>query len=256
MIDIHSHMVPGVDDGAGNIDIAMAMVHKAIDEGVDEMILTPHHNVPQFVSTQIDTQYELLKRTIEVAGLSFTIHLGNEIHVNEDSIKGLYAGDARTLAGSQYVLMELPFHHYYPFHESMLFDLQIRGYKVILAHVERYRIFRHNPEKLGEVIGKGFYGQMTSRYISDLRTRKKALKWIKAGYVHIVASDGHNVDSRPPIMKEAYEVVKNKYGEACAMTLFEENPRRIINDEDLVTPEIVKKPLLLSRLFKKTQLVD
>lgn len=241
MIDTHIHMVPAVDDGAKDLSMAMAMVKMAMDEGVKAMILTPHHNVPVFVSDDIDDNFKLLKDEIKRQGLSFELFLGNEIHVNEESLKGLKNGKARTMGDSNYVLMELPFHHYYPFHESMLFDLQIGGYAVILAHVERYHAFRKDETKLANLINKGFYGQMTSRYVQESKTKKKALRWIEEGYIHVIASDGHNTTKRPPMMKAAFETIESKFGRECALTLCEENPRRIINNEPLIRPIINKR---------------
>lgn len=241
MIDTHIHMVPGVDDGAKNLEMSMNMVNYAMAQGVTGMILTPHHNVPVFVSDEIDAQYALLKEEIKKQGLDFELHLGNEVHVNEESIAGLKMGKARTMGDSQYLLMELPFHHYYPFHESMLFDLQIAGYSVILAHVERYHAFRRDETKLADLINKGFYGQITSRYVAETKSRKRAFRWIEEGYIHIIASDGHNITKRPPMMKDAFEVIESRYGRECALTLCEENPRRIINNEPLVRPVINKR---------------
>ncbi len=254
MIDTHIHMVPGVDDGAKDLTVAMAMVKDAMAQGVDEMVLTPHHNVPVFVSEEIDAQFEVLKQAIEKEGLDFNIHLGNEIHVNEESVEGLETGAARTMGDSDYVLMELPFHHYYPFHEAMLFDLQVEGYKVIIAHIERYHIFRKNEQKLGNLIDKGFYGQLTSRYVAEAKTRKRALRWIEEGFVHIIASDGHNIDKRPPIMKAAYDVVESRFGRACADTLFTDNPKRIINNIPLERPKVSKSGIFgLRRLIHLTK---
>lgn len=241
MIDTHIHLIPGVDDGATNLTISMEMLYIALQEGIDEMILTPHYYVPNYVSEDIDKQFQLLKSEISEKGLNIKIHLGNEVYLNEESIKGFEDGRARNLSNSSYVLMELPFNHFYPFHENLLYQLQLNGHYIILAHVERYRIFKSNPKKLEELIEKGYYGQLTSSFISNSKTTKIALEWIKSGYIHLVASDAHNNKKRPPQMKASYEIVSKKYGEDCAKLLFEENPRRIINNEPLKVPKIELK---------------
>lgn len=251
MIDTHIHVVPGVDDGADSVETSLAMIRIALSEGVTEMVVTPHYNVPSFDSDRIEEQFEVLLKAVELAGLEIALHLGNEIHVNEASIERIGLKEegneekhyGRTLGDSKYLLLELPYHHYYPFHEAMLFEAQMKGYKVLLAHVERFRVFREDEGKLSDLIRKGMYGQMTSRYIVERKTRARALRWIELGYIHVVASDGHNTDSRAPRMRAAYDVVAKRFGVKCAEALFTENPRRLIEDQALILPEIQKKSL-------------
>lgn len=251
MIDTHIHMVPGVDDGAEDMTMALAMARQAIKEGVSEMILTPHYNVPVFDSDEIDEQFMALEEALAHEGIALKIHLGNEIHVNEESVKGLSNGRARTMADSQYVLMELPFHHYYPFHETLLFDLQVKGYQILLAHVERYRIFRRDENKLRSMIAKGFFAQLSTRTIVEHKSRARALRWIEAGYIHIIASDSHNTGRRPSMMSEAYEVICSHFDESTATLLFTENPRRVIENQPLVSVEGRRKKGLFKRMINR-----
>ena len=237
MIDTHLHMLYGVDDGAKTWEVALAMARKAVDEGVTEMILTPHYYVPVFESDLIQTTFEGLKEILNREGVDLKLHLGNEIHLNEESILGFEEGKARSLAHSRYLLIELPRQHYLPAHEQMLFDLQLGGNEVIIAHIERFSVFRSDPDYLKSLVDKGFYGQITSKYLIEEKTRKKGFEWIARGCVHVVASDAHNMDGRPPLMKEAYEAVANRFGKVCADTLFTLNPEHIINNEPLIQPE-------------------
>lgn len=243
MIDTHIHIIPDVDDGAVNISMSIEMAKMAIADGVDEMIITPHYRVPMFVSENINRQYRLLQKKINEERLPIKVHIGNEIYVNEESIEGLKNGMARTMANSNYLLMELPFSGYYPVHENLLFGLQIYGYNIIIAHVERCRTFLMNTDKLEKFINKGFYGQLSAKYLMNIRTRKKGLNWIKAGFIHVIASDGHNLTSRQPILGEAYKIVEKKLGTSCAETLFIDNPRRILEDEPLIKPIIEGRKL-------------
>lgn len=251
MIDVHIHMIPGVDDGAQDMTMSMAMVASAMEQGVDEMILTPHHFVPNFVCDKIDEQFNLLKEEIRSAGIDFKIHLGNEIHANEESISGIEEGVARTMGESNYLLIELPPGHFYPFHEAMLFDLQMKGYRVLLAHVERYRVFRQNEGKLQDLISRGFYGQLSCRYVVERKTRKQALNWISQGYIHVIASDSHNTVRRPSLMKAAYDVVSKNFGTQCADQLLTENPRRIIQNKELVDIEVEKPKVSFKDIIRR-----
>ena len=245
MIDTHIHMIPDVDDGAKDMNIAIQMLHMAINEGVNKMILTPHFNIPLHQNENVNNQYNLLEDYIRNKKIDFKIYLGNEIYLNEETMEGVLNGQANTMGGSSYLLVELPHYHFYPFHEAMIQDLQNSGYKVILAHIERYRIFAKKPDKLQELVEKGVFAQITSHYIIDSKTRRKAIKWIKSGLIHIVASDGHDVDKRPPVMKIAYDVVFRRFGKNCAQVLFVDNPELIIENRDLKIPICKKSKIYL-----------
>lgn len=240
MIDTHIHMVPGVDDGAKNLDRSVRMLNMAINEGVNEMIVTPHFKIPLYDNQNVEKQFRLISDYIVSENINFKIHLGNEIYLSEESMEGIKKGQANTMGNSRYLLLELPYYHFYPFHESMMAELQERGYEIILAHVERYQIFESKPEKLKEFVEKGIYTQITSRYISDKKTRKDALKLINNGLIHVVASDGHDTLKRPPVMKEAYQIVSRAFGESSAQTLFTNNPKLIIKNGALILPHIEK----------------
>lgn len=238
MIDTHIHIIPNVDDGAIDIDMSLEMVRISIDEGVDELIATPHHRIPIFVNYYVKEQYDLLKKRIRDEKLDFKIHLGTEIHVNKESIQGLKNGMAHTLGNSDYLLMELPFQGFNRTHEKMLLDLQKQGYKIMIAHVERCKTFQDYPNKLVKMNEKGFYGQLSSISIVELQTRARCLDWIKKGLIHTVMSDGHNITTRPPELKKAYKIIEKELGHICAEVLFTDNPRRILTNQPMIKPTI------------------
>lgn len=236
MIDTHIHLIPGVDDGAKDLAEAIQMLNFASAEGVSEMILTPHFNLATFHDRHdrnVEAQYRRIKAYVKREKLAIKLHLGSEIYLNEEDYECIKKGQAPTMGDSRYLLLELPFYQFYPFHEEMIMAL-LGDYKILLAHAERYAIFEKKPEKLGEFVKKGVYVQISSGCIIDRRNRKKAFKWIEDGLVQIVASDGHNVDNRPPVMNRAYELVAGTFGTPCAKRLFVDNPRLLIADQKLV----------------------
>jgi protein-tyrosine phosphatase len=156
-------------------------------------------------------------------------------------MEAIFSGLANTMGDSDYLLIELPTNHFYDFHETFLYSLQDRGYKIILAHIERYRIFKEQPQKLGELVEQGMFAQVTSKYLTDRKNRKKGLDWIKSGWIHIIASDAHDLSFRPPLMKEAYKLIEKRFGECAAIWLFEENPRAILENRPLNQVFIDKK---------------
>ncbi|WP_373484320.1 tyrosine-protein phosphatase [Acetobacterium sp.] len=233
MIDTHIHLVPGVDDGAKDMDTAIQMLRVANNDGVKEMILTPHFNTPLYQNENVIEKYGVLKEYVATNMVDFKMHLGNEIYLSEEDVDAIKTGKAYTMGNTRYLLLELPVYQFYPFHEMMIRDLQENGYRIVLAHVERYQIFKNQPQMLEDLVKRGIYCQITASYIVDKKTRKKAFKLIKDGLAHIVASDGHNLDKRPPVMKMAYEIVYKAFGSRCADLLFIENPRAMIMDSVL-----------------------
>jgi len=248
MIDTHIHIVPGVDDGAASLNEAVAMLTHSKNEGVTEIIATPHFKEGLSLDSDVLEQFE--KIGFEAENMGIKLHLGNELYLCEEGVEALRDDHVYTMANSHYVLVELPFHQFYPFHEALLHQIQLRGFKIILAHIERYQIFRRNPAKLEGMIRKGIYGQMNARYIQERKTRKQAFNWIEKGYVHIVASDGHNTEMRPPNMSEAYEAVSHRFGVGASELVFRDNPARIIEDKPLMDLIVEKKKGLFSFLKK------
>lgn len=251
MIDTHIHIVPSVDDGSNSIEVSLNMLRYAKDEGVTKMIVTPHYNIGLYENDGMEEAFDLLKRARDKHNIPIELYLGNEIYLNEENVHGLLADKGYRMAESHYALIELPFHYYYAFHDSLLYQLQTAGIKVVLAHVERYDTFQHKPEKLEAQIKRGIYGQMTSGYIAEKKTRKHALNWIGKGYIHIVASDGHNMTRRLPQMMTAYNIVESKFGKSVAKRLFIDNPQAIIDDCQLISPEIEEISKKIGESIKK-----
>jgi protein-tyrosine phosphatase len=234
MIETHSHCIAMVDDGPKTLEMSLKMLHMAKLDGVTEIIATPHYRMGRYENEQVGIEFEKLTLEAQKAGLEIVLHLGNEIYLDEESIKPLIENQANkpyTMAGSRYVLIELPFMKLYPIHEDMLYRIQLAGYQIILAHIERYPYFISHSELLESLIKRGLYGQITGRWIIDKKTRKLAIKWIKQGYVQLVATDAHDADTRPTHMTEAYDIIKRYLSEEVAKTLCIENPKRIINDQ-------------------------
>lgn len=233
MIDTHIHIIPGVDDGPQTIEDSKAMLDILKQQGVEAVITTSHYREGIALNENLDGQF---KRLMEVANKQgIQIFIGNELFLDEQGYEALKLKQVYTLANSRYVLVELPFYHFYPFHKDLLFRIQMLGYRVILAHIERYRIFHEHPELLQSFIEKGMYGQLTTGIFDERKGRKSALKWIKQGYVQLIGSDGHNTSSRPPKLKDAYDIVSKKFDSQTADVLFKHNPTRIIEDQPLLT---------------------
>ena len=233
MIDTHIHILPAVDDGADDLETSRLMALQALGEGVTDMIVTPHFVNNRDYQSHASQQFELLSNLFRNENIDLKLQLGNEIHLTEENVDAVFSGLANTMGDSNYLLIELPSYHFYDFHETFLMDLINQGYRVILAHIERYRVFQEKPQKLGHLIEQGMFAQVTAKYIIERKSRKKALNWIDTGWIHIIASDAHDLLYRPPTMKKAHDIVEKRFGECAASWLFKENPRAIMENREM-----------------------
>ncbi|WP_217586553.1 tyrosine-protein phosphatase [Lentibacillus saliphilus] len=232
MIDIHSHILPGVDDGAQTEEDSLAMAREAVRQGVHTIIATPHHrngsfdNLGDTIIQHVDILNELFKN------LPLTVLPGQEIRMNGDIIDELKQGDALTLANSKYVFVEFPSQHVPHYAGQMLFDLQVAGYTPIIVHPERNSELIEHPDRLFEFVHKGALTQITSGSVIGKfgkTIQKFTHQLIDANLAHFVASDAHNTTSRSFWMHEAYDVIQDKYGEHTKY-VFMENSQLLIDD--------------------------
>lgn len=253
MIDIHTHILPGVDDGPETLEEALDMARMAMAEGITHMIATPHYMPHRFDPALVSQGFQALETGLQAAGIPLRVTLGNEVPLNEEGLKALSDGLCRPMGASNYVLVELPYDRMYPVHEQWLYELGIMGFTPILAHVDRYPYLLAEPEKLRRMIQGGCVSQLNASAILRLETRKPALQLIRSDLVHLVASDCHSLGNRPPALKEAFELVAASVGHPVAEDLFHDNGRRMLEKQTLVKQWGHKKPEAKGwlRWFKK-----
>jgi protein-tyrosine phosphatase len=259
MIEIHCHLIPGIDDGAADLTVSQAMLADYHAQGVDEIICTPHFEPVNYISeTALDDyfrlrqkQYDSLREHAEKHQPEINLHLGTEIMLSSDcpAIIERYGRNLKlTLAESDYILVELP--RYlgggYKLLNRLLFNLQISGFIPIMAHPERSMSQDGMFETLLEWYDQGYIllqvnasSMVHDHRISQERQerysrRKKHVgRLLDREIVHFVSSDAHNIASRPPQNKLAYDVVAKDYGIRTAEELFTSNARKIINHQNI-----------------------
>lgn len=197
MIDIHTHILPGVDDGAGDLSESLAMLELQRKNGVDRLFLTPHY-YPQRTPPEkfLERRAESWARLREAAGNEVQLRLGAEVHycpqILELDLHQL------TLGGSGYLLLELPARSYPPFAEQVTEELLERGIVPVLAHVERFPYFRREPELLKRLIDLGAMGQVSASALSNRKDKGFAKACLIHELAQIAASDAHNTRDRKP----------------------------------------------------------
>lgn len=227
MIDIHCHMLPGVDDGAKDEAMALAMIEKSVNDGVTHIILTPHFRKydenKRLKQTEI---FETLKQTVKEKGIPVELYLGREVYYKDNLID-----QTKHLAidGSPYVLVEFSTTMEQNIDE-IVFNLKVSKLKPIVAHVERYPYLK--KEDYHQIRLTGGLLQVNAGAIKGIEGfgKRRLIKYLlKNQLVDVVATDAHNLTNRKPNLKNAYKSVLKKYGKAYADLIFYENPKKIID---------------------------
>ncbi len=237
MIDIHTHILPGVDDGAENWNDTLNMAKAAVAEGITTMIATPHHANGRFNNTAVEVvEYtRQINEQLLVAGVPITILSGQEIRVHGDWLEAWFRKELLPLADSRYVLIELPSSHIPKEIYELIHELNILKLKPIIAHPERNAEIMKHPERLAGLIERGALAQVTSHsLLGGFGNRIEKLAWrlCESGLIHIVSSDAHHVERRGFRMREAYDVIRERMGEPWENYLLE-NAQCVIEDRSI-----------------------
>lgn len=240
MIDIHVHMLPGVDDGSYDMETSLSMANMAVDAGTTKLILTPHCNqsgrFENYVSGDLLFRMDELKNEIAKAGIPLELGCGMEIFCTREVPRLLKEGKLLTLNGSRYVLVEFAFGMEAFRIERMVYSILDSGYVPVIAHAERYLDLQDRPELIDDWMDDGVgiqinKGSFLGRFGRGAYECSHML--LQNGLVSCIASDAHGVDSRTTDMSPIHEFLSTEYSEALAEHLLTNNPRRIFEDKPL-----------------------
>ena len=226
MIDIHCHILPGLDDGAKNLSNSIQMAKQAVEQGIRTIVATPHHLNQQYENPReiILDKVEELNKALQEEQINLKIVPGQEVRIHGEMIEGFEAGEIQTVNDSQYVLMEFSSSHVPRYTDKLFYDLQLKGLIPIIVHPERNSEIVERPEILYQLVMKGALTQVTAASICGdfgKRIKQFSLQLIEANLTHLIASDAHNTSSRSFKLREAYDIVKAKYGKEQLYLLHE-----------------------------------
>jgi protein-tyrosine phosphatase len=235
-IDIHCHILPGVDDGSPDMATSLEMLRIADKNGITHLILTPHHKpMHHNVSPEHNVVYrKKLQEAAKEAGIKAKLFSGNEIYYSDETMEELMEGKICSLAGSDYVLVE--FHPTNPYKaiQNAVSRVQAAGFIPIIAHVERYSDIVSHPARVKDLIEMGSLIQVNASSIMGkygFGISHFTKKLLKEELVHFVASDAHDTGRRAPNLLDCRNYVERKYGEDYGKKLFFTNPANVIRNE-------------------------
>ncbi len=237
-LDMHCHILPGVDDGSKDLNTSIAMLDYAYDEGIRAIILTPHYH-GGFVETEravIDETFEELKAHNNERHPDLKLFIGNEIYYYPSVPEWIDEGRVHTLADSNYVLLEFsPQVRKRELAEAVQ-NLCNSGFYPVLAHVERYDCLVKEPSFVGELIDGGAYIQVNSATVTGeggMRIKHFFKRLLREEWIHFIGTDAHSMGSRKPYMEECAQYLIKKCGDEYAAELLYANAVNIINNRPL-----------------------
>lgn len=237
-VDIHCHIMPGVDDGARDLEMALAMLKQEAKEGVETIILTPHQKPGHRCVTQsgMKKRIALLEEELKKDNIPVRLYPGAELFYCHGMRELLEEGRVCTLADSRYVLVEFMPEESWEYIRDGIYDLT-GGYWPILAHVERYSQVIAKPERVWELIEMGAYIQMNAGSITGdwgFAVKRNCMRLLKQQLVHFIGTDAHREDGkRAPRMESCAVLLQKQVGSSYAEKLLRRNAENILSDTQL-----------------------
>ena len=261
MIDLHTHILPGVDDGVKTMDDAVLFARVAAADGVSTIVATPHYREGFYLNARPDVLAGVLalNERLRSEKIPILVLPGAEIHISADLVSRVKSGHAPTLADNgRTVLFELSMSQYPPDLEQLVFQMRLAGLQILFAHPERIRYFQDDISRYEAVIRLGAFGQITTGSVTGLfgdDIAEFSEELARKRLVHVIASDAHNTRGRPPVISSAMAPLSSWVGEDFAQRMAEEFPRAFIEGRDPDLPPPREEPLRrrswAARLFRR-----
>lgn len=235
MIDLHCHLLPGIDDGAKDFETSLEMARIAADDGIQVIACTPHimPGVYNNRGPDILARIASLQQTITQAGVPLKLASGADVHIAPDLVTQLKDGGALTIQGSRYFLFEPPHHVVPPRLEEHVFNLQAAGFVPILTHPERLTWIERAYELIRKLAQAGMLVQVTAGSLTGLFGRRPkywAERILDERFCHILATDAHDPKRRTPILSKARDMAAARLGSAEAVNVVWNRPLGILNN--------------------------
>lgn len=241
MIDLHCHILPGIDDGAETVDDSAAMAKVALEDGVRTIVATPHGVEWAYTGDEVETRTRVADLGLELAarGLELEVLPGLEVFITPDTPAHHAQGRVYTMNGSRYMLVEFPLSVFPSYVEQILFELQLRQLVPVIAHPERNSTIAADPQRLLRLVERGMLVQVTAGSILGIfgaRTRETAESLLTRRLAHVIASDAHSAGGRAPVLSAAMRRASELIGEEAARAMVTSVPAAILRNDVVELP--------------------
>lgn len=245
MIDLHCHLLPGVDDGSKSMDISLKLANDAVRDGIDYALLTPHHMNGVYLNHKkaVIQQTQEFQVELDRHKISLKVFPGQEVRINGDLLTALDQDDILFAdKGGRYLMLEFPDNDIPSYTNNMIYELMQRGIIPVIVHPERNTMIMKKPDILYDLLSRGCLSQITaSSYVGIFghKVQKFSKQLIQAGQAYIFASDVHNLPNRKYEMNNAFKKLEVEYGNSYVKR-FENNAKNIINGEEIAFNKLNK----------------
>lgn len=252
MIDLHCHILPNMDDGPETLDETLEMARIALADGITTIVATPHQQdgVHNTSTAAILKKVDTVAAHFAQADLKLELLAGADVRIDVDTGEKIRRGEILSLNNTKrYFLLEFPAHTVPPNIDKLIFNLLLKNITPILTHPERILEVQENPNRVYDLVAMGVLSQITAMSVTGdfgPGARKCAYALLKHDLVHIIASDAHSADHRPPILSDAVKVVRRLLGEERALEMVTTIPLQIIRGEPV---QVLSQPMKIRRKF-------
>lgn len=225
MIDVHSHILFGVDDGAKTLEESIALIEEASKIGYTDIVCTSHYKIPVFQNINYDKNFEILEKEIKKRNIKISIYKGNEVNLDGNILDKI--NDINSINNNKYILVEFSKGILYKSYKEKLANIKEQGFIPVLAHIERFPYIK--MKDFIKMNKDGIVFQINIRSVKKLNKKMKFL--LKNGYVQVIATDSHNIDRRNYDVEKSLKGLRKLVGKEMFCKLIYENPRKIIRGE-------------------------
>ncbi|TRZ36822.1 tyrosine protein phosphatase [Niallia circulans] len=251
MIDIHCHILPGIDDGPSSVEESLLMAREAVKEGIHTIIATPHHRNNRYENIKEEVLKNVIKLNSELTNenIPLTILPGQENRIFGELLEDYQKGEILTLNDTDYLFIEFPTSSVPRYSERLLYDIQVKGLTPIIVHPERNKELLNNPKILYDIVKNGALTQVTAASIAGYfgkPVQKFSKQLIENNLTHFIASDAHNTNNRSFKLNEAFKIIDKDFG-VDFVYLFIENSEALIENKIVhkEIPELIKRKKFL-----------
>lgn len=236
MIDLHNHLLPGIDDGPATLEESLQLAHIAVSDGISHMVVTPHIHPGRYENqiATIEPVLQQLRAALVEQAIPLTLSMGAELRISAEMISMIPAGKIPFLGeweGKKVLLLELPHSHIPPGSDKLIGWLKAQNIIPMIAHPERNKEIINNIDKINPFIEQGCLLQVTAMSVAGQFGEKPfeiAKELLIRGWVTVMATDAHNISHRPPILTDGLTAATQMIGAEAAQRLVKETPEQII----------------------------